>query len=341
MQAIETIYNGYRFRSRLEARWAVFFDALGIPYEYEKEGYELDGGVRYLPDFWLPQYQAYIEIKGQRPSHEEKDKAFRLAYQSRRWVYVLWGNLGENEYSVIAYSNDGREYACNLGFAMCPLCGDLLFRSGDYCDSIGQCFCACWPDPQAPRLTEALTAARQARFEHGEQPIIPRQETPPKVEKSPVETEQVDITAQLERQLLAFLYVNAPELDAYKGRIDSKYFTGVERQTIYMAALGNPIPYSQAIEDTATLEELRSLLADFHRAADGIQLDHTQTLKTFEQMILRVARQWTRNQIKDITLRQQTLELSGNREAARGLRQQAQDMTVALHRLDVAHFSNH
>jgi hypothetical protein len=28
IKAIETSYKGYRFRSRLEARWAVFFDAL-------------------------------------------------------------------------------------------------------------------------------------------------------------------------------------------------------------------------------------------------------------------------------------------------------------------------
>jgi len=39
IKAIETVYNGYKFRSRLEARWAVFFDALGIEYEYEKEGF--------------------------------------------------------------------------------------------------------------------------------------------------------------------------------------------------------------------------------------------------------------------------------------------------------------
>ena len=30
IKAIETIYNGYKFRSRLEARWAVFFDEAGI-----------------------------------------------------------------------------------------------------------------------------------------------------------------------------------------------------------------------------------------------------------------------------------------------------------------------
>jgi len=53
IKAIETSYKGYLFRSRLEARWAVFFDALGIVWEYEREGFELDG-LRYLPDFWLP-----------------------------------------------------------------------------------------------------------------------------------------------------------------------------------------------------------------------------------------------------------------------------------------------
>lgn len=51
IKAIETEYNGYRFRSRLEARWAVFFDALGVKYEYEPDGFVLPSGRKYLPDF--------------------------------------------------------------------------------------------------------------------------------------------------------------------------------------------------------------------------------------------------------------------------------------------------
>lgn len=51
IKPIETVYNGYRFRSRLEARWAVFFDALGVEYEYEPEGFTLPSGEKYLPDF--------------------------------------------------------------------------------------------------------------------------------------------------------------------------------------------------------------------------------------------------------------------------------------------------
>jgi hypothetical protein len=51
MKAINTQYKGYNFRSRLEARWAVFFDALGLKWEYEPEGFEFEDGSRYLPDF--------------------------------------------------------------------------------------------------------------------------------------------------------------------------------------------------------------------------------------------------------------------------------------------------
>ena len=64
---IETVYNGYKFRSRLEARWALCLDALGVEYAYEPEGYYV-GGTPYLPDFWLPDYHCWFEVKGQRPA---------------------------------------------------------------------------------------------------------------------------------------------------------------------------------------------------------------------------------------------------------------------------------
>ena len=51
MKAIQTEYKGYLFRFRLEARWAVFFDACGVEWEYEPEGIVLSDGTKYLPDF--------------------------------------------------------------------------------------------------------------------------------------------------------------------------------------------------------------------------------------------------------------------------------------------------
>jgi hypothetical protein len=67
-KAIETRYAGCHFRSRLEARWAVFFDALEIRWDYEPEGVEISGCYgpqrRYLPDFWLPDLKCWVEVKG-------------------------------------------------------------------------------------------------------------------------------------------------------------------------------------------------------------------------------------------------------------------------------------
>lgn len=62
VKAIPTEYNGIKFRSRLEARWAVFFDAMEIRWEYEKEGYQLSSGW-YLPDFWLTDMKIWVEVK--------------------------------------------------------------------------------------------------------------------------------------------------------------------------------------------------------------------------------------------------------------------------------------
>jgi hypothetical protein len=45
-------YAGCLSRSRHEARWAVFFDRLGIKWEHEPQGYVIDGRP-YLPDFKL------------------------------------------------------------------------------------------------------------------------------------------------------------------------------------------------------------------------------------------------------------------------------------------------
>lgn len=63
MKSIPTTYDGVKFRSRLEARYAQFFDNHGIGWEYEIEGIDL-GGKWYLPDFWLPDSRTFLEVKG-------------------------------------------------------------------------------------------------------------------------------------------------------------------------------------------------------------------------------------------------------------------------------------
>lgn len=82
MKAIETQYKGYRFRSRLEARWAVFFDALGYQWEYEPEGFVLSDGTHYLPDFRLHSpcgLTQWVEVKPETVARSLKFEGFEKA----------------------------------------------------------------------------------------------------------------------------------------------------------------------------------------------------------------------------------------------------------------------
>ncbi len=93
IKAIETEYNGYRFRSRLEARWAVFFDAVGIKYQYEPDGFEYDG-EKYLPDFYLPDFEMYVEVKPDDPNrYHEIEKAVEVCCQATNKILLLLGDI--------------------------------------------------------------------------------------------------------------------------------------------------------------------------------------------------------------------------------------------------------
>jgi len=100
------------FRSRLEARWAVFFDALGEEWQYEVEGFELPSG-RYLPDFYLPKRKTYVEVK---PGPGPKP------------VYVyMAGRIGPTHYRPFSISGDAEGDSESVASRIIPLCG-IHFR---------------------------------------------------------------------------------------------------------------------------------------------------------------------------------------------------------------------
>lgn len=76
---IETRYSGCLFRSRLEARWAVFMDTLGLKWRYEPEGFKLPDGTCYLPDFYVEGI-GWLEIKPSTDADDGKWEKFCDAY---------------------------------------------------------------------------------------------------------------------------------------------------------------------------------------------------------------------------------------------------------------------
>jgi hypothetical protein len=150
---IPTKYNGYTFRSRLEARWAVFFDIIGVKYEYEKQVYNLPSGM-YLPDFYLPDITArrtirkgvWLEIKPTEPTDEEGLKCNELAGITQIPYYIFVGEPGEfGEESGYEYSVNDWESFCNsrlsygwmdneMRFCKCYNCGHVKieYNEGNY-----------------------------------------------------------------------------------------------------------------------------------------------------------------------------------------------------------------
>ena len=83
MNVKPTEYAGVLFRSRLEARWAVFFDTLGIRWEYEYERFSTifeEEELSYLPDFYLKDYDTWVEVKHE--YSEEEHELIRKIFAS-------------------------------------------------------------------------------------------------------------------------------------------------------------------------------------------------------------------------------------------------------------------
>jgi len=88
---IETYYKGKWFRSRLEAKWAVFMDELGVVWEYEPEGFKNEDGECYLPDFFLPILNCFLEIKPRKPTDAEREKCWIAVEATKKDLFILWG----------------------------------------------------------------------------------------------------------------------------------------------------------------------------------------------------------------------------------------------------------
>lgn len=170
-RAIVTLYKGYRFRSRLEARWAVLFDSLRLNWEYEVEGYDMDG-LWYLPDFWMPKLDSYIEIKGVQIERNDDTwvKARDLANVSGKLVYVFCGQIktpgSTYGWRFFGPEDDETGFAPDMVWWLkCPVCSQ--YQLGPNVSEL-PCGCLEYRHPDSdPAVRTAFDAARQADFRRG------------------------------------------------------------------------------------------------------------------------------------------------------------------------------
>jgi hypothetical protein len=186
VRALETNLWGYRFRSRLEARWAVFFDYLGEDWQYETEGFMLPSGP-YLPDFFLPQMGLWFEVKGAAADAEEIQRCEELRYSDYP-VLLAEGSVGGSPLRLFAFdisaSNGGSSEwpvyfvsFAEFGMGGLQLMSPQSFHQKRIVDhQFNDLKCKVSSDPHQSlhwhQLTcsDAINAARSARFEHGQSP---------------------------------------------------------------------------------------------------------------------------------------------------------------------------
>jgi hypothetical protein len=170
IKPLETEYQGYRFRSRLEARWAVFYDVLRIPWEYEPQGFDLSSANLgwYLPDFWLPTQRYLIEIKAEYPTDEQTEK-LRLVAETMRATQglIFFGPISRLDYSESAIlCHPG--WDCGYCWCICSYCSALGIQFNGRSERL-PCNCSRLHSNRHytgddPRIISAYEFARKARF---------------------------------------------------------------------------------------------------------------------------------------------------------------------------------
>lgn len=90
IRAKPTKYCGVQFRSRTEAKYCMLFNMFDVPWTYESKRFHLPSGS-YLPDFYLPSWNTWIEIKGPSPTNGEMLLCEELKLVTKQNVIICYG----------------------------------------------------------------------------------------------------------------------------------------------------------------------------------------------------------------------------------------------------------
>ena len=123
IKALPTTYNGVLYDSRAEAKWARFFDVLGIGFLPQEQGFLTDG-VAYRPDFLLPAQALIAEVKPSLdfdPDGVQKLRNLIAARGKERGVVLPSIGTGDMHLLLIGPDGKGETWEDDRGtWLLCP-----------------------------------------------------------------------------------------------------------------------------------------------------------------------------------------------------------------------------
>lgn len=109
--AIKTKYSNITFRSKLEARWAKYWDEVGVSWIYEPKRIDLHYKGNYLPDFKIfDKYFVEIKHKGNYSDKELTRMMSRICELSFKPITTLLFFGDPLEYREVKIWFDGRQF---------------------------------------------------------------------------------------------------------------------------------------------------------------------------------------------------------------------------------------
>ncbi|MBT3806023.1 MAG: GIY-YIG nuclease family protein [Desulfobacula sp.] len=109
-----TEYNKTVYRKKQDAKWAMVWDRIKVPFEYIENPIKVGDWMHFTPDFWLPNHDCYVVIsQGLFGSDAGRMIAYCFAQKFKKVIVQLYNCKPGIEY-------DGKDMIFHSGFYIAP-----------------------------------------------------------------------------------------------------------------------------------------------------------------------------------------------------------------------------
>jgi len=134
-----------KFRTKIHARWAMFFNILEVPFEYMTSPIYLGPEMHYLPEFWLPEQDCWMIIRKDLFNYnKERLMAWALSRYTEKVVFAFYDCKKGISENINVNSKPGTLNDCHMGQFLTPKGDRDGLMEWGICDQCGSKNIGCY-----------------------------------------------------------------------------------------------------------------------------------------------------------------------------------------------------